>query len=175
VDPQRTKAILKISPPHRKRAMQSFFDTINFVIRFVSYFVEIVKPLQKMIKRYMQFKWTPLEKESFENIKTIIANVPCLRSPDLSKDFLLYTFSSDHSLAVVLTQKDEQGYEYPITFMNTRLQGVEMNYPLVDKKAFVVHKEIKPFRTYIFKNHTKVIIPHPEVRSLFFQKELGEK
>jgi hypothetical protein len=77
-----------------------------------------------------------LEKGAFENIKTVIANAPSLQSPDFSKDFLLYTFASDHSLAAVLTQKDEQGDEYPVTFMSTGLQGVELNYPLVDKKAF---------------------------------------
>lgn len=30
-------------------------------------------------------------------------------NPDFSKDFLVYTFASDHSLATVLTQKDEKG------------------------------------------------------------------
>jgi hypothetical protein len=43
----------------------------------------------------------------------------------------------------MLTQKDEQGDEYPVTFMSTGLQGVELNYPSVDKKYFVVHKAIK--------------------------------
>jgi hypothetical protein len=47
VDPERTKAILQISPLHNKRSMQSFFDIINFVRRFVPDFAEIVKPLQK--------------------------------------------------------------------------------------------------------------------------------
>jgi hypothetical protein len=91
-----------------------------------------------MIKKGVYFKWIPLEKESFENIKTAIANAPSLRSIDFSKDFLLYTFMSDHSLVAMLTQKDEQGDEYPVTFMSTRLQGDELNYPLVDKKSFLL-------------------------------------
>jgi hypothetical protein len=74
-----------------------------------------------------------LEKEAFETIKTIIANAPSLRSPDFSKDFLLYTFMSDHLLATMITQKDEQGDEYPISFMSTGLQGAKLNYPLVEK------------------------------------------
>jgi hypothetical protein len=58
--------------------MQYFFGRINFVRRFIPDFVEIVKPLQKMIKKDVQFKWTPLEKEAFENIKIAIANVSSL-------------------------------------------------------------------------------------------------
>jgi hypothetical protein len=101
--------------------------------------------------------------------------VPSLRSPDFSKYFLLYTFASDHSLATVLTQKYDQGDKFLVAFMSTGLQGVELNYPLVEKQAFSLHKEIKQFRSYILKKCTKFIVPHPEVRSMFVQKELGER
>jgi hypothetical protein len=52
----------------------------------------------------------------------------------------LYTFSSDHSLAVVLTQKDEQGNEFPFSFMSIGLQGVELKLP---NGGFSIHKAIK--------------------------------
>jgi hypothetical protein len=83
-------------------------------------------------------------------------------------------FSSDHSLAAVLTQKYEQGDEYHVMFMRTGLQGVGLNYPSVDKQVFVFHKIIKQFILYILKNHTKFVVPHLEVKSLFVQRELGE-
>ena len=50
-----------------------------------------------------------------------------------------------------------------------------MNYPAVDKQAYAVFKVVKQFRPYILKNWTKVIVPHPDVRSLFVQKDLGER
>ena len=50
-----------------------------------------------------------------------------------------------------------------------------MNYPVVDKKYYAVFKTVKQFRPYILKNQTKVIFPHPVVRSHFIQKELGER
>jgi hypothetical protein len=68
---------------------------------------------------------------------------PSIQSPYFTKELLLYTFSFNHSLAAVLTQKDQQGNECRITIMSTGLQGVELNYPLVDKQSFVVHKSIK--------------------------------
>ena len=46
---------------------------------------------------------------------------------------------------------------------------------MVDKQDFAVFKAVKQFRPYILKNRTKVIVPHPVVRSLFVQKELGER
>jgi hypothetical protein len=58
--------------------------------------------------------------------------------------------------------------------MSTNLQGAELNYPTINKQAYVVYKEVKHFRSYILKNHTKVIVPHASMRSLFTQQELGE-
>jgi hypothetical protein len=175
VDLERTKAIMKIPPPHSKKSMQSFFGKNNFMRKLVPYFSKISKPLQIMIKKYVQFKWTPVEKGAFENIKASIVVAPSLRSLYFSKDFLLYTFVSDHSLVIVLTEKDEQGKKYLIAFMSTRLQGAKINYPLVEKQAFFVHKEIKQFKPYILNNHMKFIIPHLEVRYLFIQRDLGER
>ena len=59
--------------------------------------------------------------------------------------------------------------------MSTGLQGVELNYPAIDKQAYAIFKAVKQFRPYILKNGTRVIVPHPSFRTLFVQRELGER
>jgi hypothetical protein len=98
-----------------------------------------------------------------------------LRSPDFGKYFFLYTFASDQSLAIVLTHKDDDNNESPVSYMSTNLQGVELNYPTIDKQAYALYKAVKHFRSYILNNHTKITVPHPAVRSLFTQQEMGER
>ena len=83
--------------------MQSFMGIINFVRRFVPYFAQIVKPLQQMVKQSVKFKWIDVEKNAFSKIKTFIAHAPSLKILNFKKYFILYTFSSDDSLAAVLT------------------------------------------------------------------------
>jgi hypothetical protein len=56
-----------------------------------------------------------------------------LRSPDFNRYFNLYTFASDQLLAAVLTQKDDENNESLVSFMSTNIQGVELNYPSIDK------------------------------------------
>ena len=80
-----------------------------------------------MVKQSVQFKWTDIEKGAFNNIKATIAHAPSLKNPSFENDFILYTFASDNSLAVVLTQKEERGDEYPISFMSNSLQAAELN------------------------------------------------
>ena len=117
--------------------------TINFVRRFVPNFTQIVKPLQQMVKQSVQFKWTDIEKVAFKYIKTTIDQTPSLRSPDFEKDFILYTFASDNSLAAVLMQKGELGDEYPISFMSTGLQWAKLNYVVVEKQSYAIFKATK--------------------------------
>ena len=98
IDPERIKAIKQIPLPHNKKGMQSFMGTINFLRRFVPDFAQIVKPLQQMVKKSVQFKWIDLEKGVFNKIKTSISHVPSLKCPNFEKEFILYTFASNDSL-----------------------------------------------------------------------------
>ena len=96
-----------------------------------------------MVKQSVQFKWTDLEKNAFRKIKKYIAHAPSLKIPNFEKDFILYTFSFDDSLAAVLTYKEDGGDQYPISFMSTGMQGDELNYPVVDIQAYAVFKAVK--------------------------------
>jgi hypothetical protein len=61
IDPERTQVISKLPPPLSKKSMQSFLGQINFVRRFLPIFSEMVRPLQKLIKKNVQYHWGPLE------------------------------------------------------------------------------------------------------------------
>jgi hypothetical protein len=62
-----------------------------------------------------------------------------------------------------------------VSFMRTNLQGAKLNYPAIEKHIYAIYKEVKHFRSYILKNHTKRIVPHPTVQSLFTQHDMGER
>ena len=109
IDPGRIEAIVL---PHNKKTMQYFLGKINFVRRFISDFTEIVKPLQEMIKKDFNFKWTRERWEAFEKIKETILEAPTLWSPNFDNEFILYTFPFDHSIAIVLTQKNKEGEDF---------------------------------------------------------------
>jgi hypothetical protein len=70
--PGRVEVIKAIVFPHNKKAMQSFLGMIKFMRRFISDFAEIVKPLQEMIKKDSNFKWSKERKEAFDKIKETI-------------------------------------------------------------------------------------------------------
>lgn len=111
----------------------------------------------------------------FNLIKQEIINAPSLATQNFSNHFILYTFASDKSCATILTQANRDKVEAPIAFFSSNLQGVELNYSDIEKQAYVVFKEIKYFRPFLLKTHTKIIVPFPMVRNLLVQKYVGEK
>jgi hypothetical protein len=62
IEPERTKEIANIAPPHNKKSIQSFLRKMIFVRRFIPSFFETVKPLQDMIKKNSKFSWGSKEK-----------------------------------------------------------------------------------------------------------------
>jgi len=128
-----------------------------------------------MIKKNSIFKWGQDEYEAFNVIKQAIVNAPYLAAPNFSYLFILYTFASDRSYAAILTQANQDKAEAPIAFFSSNIQGAELNYSYVQKQAYVVFKEIKYFRLFLLKTHTKIIVPFPVVRNLLVQKDVGEK
>ena len=124
--------------------MQSFLVKINFARRFVPNFVQVVKKEQR---------------NAFVEIRKAIAEALALMSPDFNKDFILYTFSTNFSNAIVLTQKHHDDAEIPISFMSSTFKGAELNYSQIDKHAYVVYKLVKNYRPDLLKSWTKVIVP----------------
>ena len=75
--------------------MQSFLGKIKFLQKFILDDVQIVKPMQDMIKKDVVYSWGKMEKHAFARIKQAIAEVLALYNPKFKKDVLVYTFTSD--------------------------------------------------------------------------------
>jgi len=91
-----------LSIPRSERDIQSFLGKIKFVRRFIPNFSELVKHITSMLKKGSKIKWTDAARNSFESIKRAIMEAPTLISPDYTKEFYVFSFSSYDTLAAVL-------------------------------------------------------------------------
>lgn len=101
--------------------------------RFISNFAEIVKPIARMLKKGAKIVWDSEAIGAFSKIKQAIKEAPVLKSPDFKKSFQLFSFASYHTIAAVMLQKNDEGYEQPITFFSKSLQSAELNYDINEK------------------------------------------
>jgi hypothetical protein len=109
----------------------------------------MVRPLQNLIKKDVLYKWGSQESQTFDSIRKSIIEAASLMSPDFSQDFTLYTFAFDRSYAAVLTQKNDESNEIPISFMSSAFKGAELKYPMIDQQVYTVFKVVKHFRSYL--------------------------
>jgi hypothetical protein len=141
------EAIQAISLPRSKKEVQSFLGKINFLRRFVCNFAELVKHITTMLRKENKVKWTTESRESFNQIKRALTEAPVLISPDYSKDFLIFSFSSFDIVAVVLLQKNTEGLEQPISFFSRALRDAKIKYDIMEKQAYALVKALKDFRS----------------------------
>ena len=96
-----------------------------------------------MLGKDKEIKWTPEAKHSFEDIKKAISKTLVLASHDFSKDFLIFSFPSKHTVAGVLLQKNHEEHEQPIAFYSKTLRDAPLKYNNLDKHAYSLVQALK--------------------------------
>ena len=62
-----------------------------------------------MLKKENTVKWTEDAMKYFNLVKLALTTAPVLISPNYTHDFIIFSLTSKHALAVVLMQKKDQG------------------------------------------------------------------
>jgi len=133
IDPDRIRAILQVTHPRNIKELQAFLGKINFLRRFIPNLAELIRLINNMLKKDSKVKWTLEAKQAFEGIKTALTQTPVLTSPQFDRDFIIFSFASQHTIAAVLLQKDNQGNENPIALFSRALRDAPLNYQIMEK------------------------------------------
>jgi len=133
IDPSRVEGILKIISPRSKKEVQSFLGKVNFLRRFIPNLTEIIKHITSMLRKGNDIKWNLKARRSFEGIKVALTKGLLLSNPYLTKDFILFSFASEHTIVGILLQKDDQNFENPIDYFSRMLRDSPLSYDIMEK------------------------------------------
>jgi hypothetical protein len=175
IDPSRVETIQALSLPRSKKEVQAFLGKINFLRRFVSNFSELVKHIMAMLRKGNEVKWTIEPRASFDQIKRALIEAPVLINPDYSKEFLIFSFASFDTVAVVLLKKNEEGREQPIAFFSRALRDAESRYEIMEKQAYALVKALKAFRVYVLHSKVTTYVPSASVKDILVQPDVDGK
>jgi len=128
-----------------------------------------------MLKKNSKVKWTMEAKQAFEDIKKALTKTLVLTSPRFDRDFIIFSFASEHTIAVVLLQKDDQGCEKPIAFFSKALRDAPLKYQIIEKQAYALVEAIKDFRVYILYSHVIAYVPNSVVKDILTQEGIEGK
>eukprot|EP00253_Pinus_taeda_P019583 PITA_19583 len=128
-----------------------------------------------MLKKDSKVKWTIESKQAFEEIKIALTRTPILTSPKFDRDFIIFSFASEHTIATVLLQKDDLGCEQPIAFFKKALRDAPLKYQIMEKQAYALVKAIKDFKVYILYSHVIAYVPNAVVKDILTQEGIEGK
>eukprot|EP00253_Pinus_taeda_P023995 PITA_23995 len=98
-----------------------------------------------MLKKDSQVKWTEEAIKSFNLVKLALSSAPVLISPNYTQDFILFSFTSEHTMAAVLLQKRDD-HERPIALFSRAIRDAALKYNIIEKQALALVKALKDFR-----------------------------
>eukprot|EP00253_Pinus_taeda_P015248 PITA_15248 len=172
IDPDRIQAIQQMPHPRNIKELQAFLGKINFLRRFIPNLAELSRLLNNILKKDAKVKWTVEANQDFEGIKFALTQTPVLTNPQFDREFIIFSFASQHTIAAVLLQKDDQGNEKPIAFFSKALRDALLKYQIMEKQAYALVKAIKDFRIYILYSHVIAYVPSPIVKDILTQENL---
>ena len=79
----------------------------------------------------------------------------------------IFSFASFHTIAVVLLQKNEEGYVQPIAFFSKSLQPAELKYEINEKQVYALVKAVKAFRCYLIGAIVIAFVPSAAIKDIF--------
>ncbi|KAE8185576.1 hypothetical protein CF328_g7505, partial [Tilletia controversa] len=123
----RAKAVQTLARPHTLQELYHALGLFGYYRAFIPSFAATAAPLTRLLKgwRYesadgntrlvnaegravsaakVPLSWGPEQQDSFEALRTAIANPPVLAHPDPSRPYILYTDASKGALAAILHQ-----------------------------------------------------------------------
>ena len=128
-----------------------------------------------MLKKDSEVKWSKQAKQAFENIKQALVEAPVLMAPDYTKDFAIFSFASQDTIAAVLLQKNSDNLEHPISFFSKTLRDSELKYNIMEKQAYALVKALKFFRIYVLHSKVVAYVPNAAVKEILAQPDTEGK
>ena len=104
VDPAKIEAVVKWEPPRNVAEVRSFLGLAGYYQRFVKGFSIIATSLTKLLRKHIEFPWTNVCQQSFEELKARLTSAPVLANPSGTGGFAIYSDGSHQGLGCVLMQ-----------------------------------------------------------------------
>ena len=149
-NPAKVNKIKDLQPPKTKRDVRKLCGLISYYRKFVPHFAEIAQPLTDLTTKGKPTKvqWTRECEESFNTLKTALAQKPILALPDLRKSFIVRADASDKAIGAVLLQ-EYNGYLKPCQYISRKLSERETKYPIIEKECLAIVFALKKFSKYL--------------------------
>ena len=153
VDPEKTKAVDTFPRPKNVKDVRSYLGMCNYYRRFVKNYAKIASPLNALLHKDTEFKWTEQCQKAFTTLKQALVTTPILAYPNMRDPFILSTDASGTAIGYILEQKDDNGRTRPVSYGGRALNKREAVFSVSELECLAVIEGIKAFHPYLANTH----------------------
>lgn len=160
-DSERIEAVSHLKPPTTKKDLRSMLGLFNYYREYVPNYSQIALPLTQLTGKRIpnSLPWNEDAQAAFETIKSLLAAIPKLRAPDLTKEFTLTTDASEKAVGACLSQCFE-GENVPIAFFSRKLSPAQAKWSTIEREAFAIVWALGRVDTWVFGATINVVTDH---------------
>jgi len=170
-DPEKLRKLMSWVRPTTGKQIMSFLGFVNYLRDYVPNMSQLAAPLDKLrnIKILSEADWTPACAESFEALKTILANPPIIRPYKAGLELHVACDASQLGVGAVLYQIDptieSSDHRRYICFASRALNSGQRNYSATRRELLAIIFALQRFRFWLVDKHFILETDH---RALIF-------
>lgn len=143
VDPKKIAGMQEWPISHNLKALRGFLGLTGYYRKFVQDYGMIVAPLTALLRKD-SFLWTEKALEAFNQLKQAMSNLPVLKVPNFSKQFVVECDASGEGLGVVLMRKGQL-----VAYLSQALKGKSLTLSTYEKELLAVVMAVRKWRHYL--------------------------
>ncbi|CAD6200297.1 unnamed protein product [Caenorhabditis auriculariae] len=169
-DPEKVKAIKNMSAPKDAKVLRSFLGMISYYGQFIPNIKALRGPLDRLLVQDEDWRWTELERRSFDKLKEILSSDLNLVHFNPKYQIVLAADASDYGIGSVISHIMPDGTEKPIAHAARSLTETEKKYSQIEKEALALIFGVKKFHKFIFGRNFILRTDHKPLLSIFGNK-----
>ena len=177
--PEKLESIRKMPAPRTAKEVKQFLGLIGYYRKFIPHFVDISRPLTKLMRHNVVFEWTDQCAKAFNHIRELLMEYPILRYPNPTQGYILYTDASGIGWSGVLTQEhlDEKGKtkNHPICYVSGQFRGSQLNWAALTKEAYAIYMSVRRLSFYITDAEVTIRSDHLPLKKFLNKQTMNSK
>ena len=180
--PEKLSPIQQMLHPYTAKEVKQFLGLVRYYRKFIPRYADIVRPLNALTHKDVDFVWTDICQKSFELLKTMVSEEPILVYLAPSKPYVLLTDASKHAWSCVLTQEYTHDIEgktvkilHPISYQSGLFKGSQLNRACLTKEAYAIYMSIKKLDYYLVDADIILCSNHLPLKKFLNKNTLNSK
>ena len=161
VDPEKVEAVLKMTKPENREAVERLRGTVNYLSRFIPKLTEKMHPTSQLTHKNVKWNWGPAQDSAFDELKRLLTQAPVLSFFDNNKEVSIQCDSSMYGLGGTLLQDGKT-----IAYASRALHDAETRYAPIEREMLAIMWSLEKWHQFTYGRKVTVYTDHRPLESI---------